>query len=159
MRAGFSYRFSDRFLVGPGFGWFTSLDGGSSFYPILMIDWDVTERLSVSTGGGLAASQGPGITISYRVNDQLRVGVSGRKESRSFRLDEGGSAPNGIGKDRGVPLVATLEYRPAPKLRINAFAGVKFAGELSLEDAGGRELVESDYELVPIFGLSLRARF
>jgi hypothetical protein len=159
VRAGFSYRFNENFMIGPGIGWFTSLGGGSNIFPILLFDWRVTDTLRISTGRGLAASQGPGLKVSYKLKDSLILGVEVRSESRSFRLDESGPAPSGIGKDKGFPLIATVGYRPSPNFRISAFAGVKFAGELKLENASGAELATSDYDLAPIFGLSLSGRF
>ena len=36
-----TWRFSPSFAIGPGLGWFSKLEGGSSVFPILAIDWDI----------------------------------------------------------------------------------------------------------------------
>lgn len=156
---GFLWRFSDSFAIGPGIGWFSEIDGGSNVFPILLIDWNITEQFNLSTGRGLGASQGPGLTLSYKVDDQFTVGLTGRYESTSFRLDDSGVAPGGIGEDKSFPLVASVQYSPWPMANLTAFAGVEFAGELKLKDANGGTVDSTDYDPAPIFGVTFSLRF
>jgi len=157
--AGFSYRFSDSLSIGPGVGVFSEIDGDTSVFPILLVDWDITDNLNLSTGGGLAATQGPGLTLSYAVTDALSVGLSGRYESVAFALDDSGPAPGGIGEDESFPVAVSVAYDLSPTLRLSAFAGAEFGGSLTLLDARGDEIAGSDYDPAPIVGLALRARF
>lgn len=59
--AGAGYRVSDRLTIGPGLGVFSELEDDTSVFPILIIDWPITDRLSLETGRGFAASRGPGL--------------------------------------------------------------------------------------------------
>jgi hypothetical protein len=157
--AGASWRFSDRFSIGPGIGWFTDIDGGSSVFPILLIDWEIVDGLTLSTGGGLGATQGPGLALDYALSNSWTVGVAGRYENTQFRLDDDGPAPDGIGEDRAFPLVATVSYSPNPGFSVSGFAGLEVGGELTLKDRNGVAVDEQDYDPAPVFGLSGRLRF
>lgn len=157
--AGAFWRVSPTLSIGPGFGWFTGLDDRDEAFPILVIDWDISDRWNLSTGQGLAASQGPGLNLSYRYSDALTLGVAGRSENVSFRLDDKGPAPDGIGEDKSYPVVATLAYSPNPGMELSAFAGVELGGTLTLRDEDGGLVDRRDYDPVPILGASVQFRF
>ena len=127
-------------------------------FPILLIDWNFGERWNLSTGRGLAASQGPGLTLGYQLSEQWRLGVAGRYEDIQFRLDENGSTPGGVGEDRALPLVFTAAWEPSRAVRIGMFAGVEFGGELTLYDAAGNTLESREYDTVPVYGATIEFR-
>ena len=149
------WRFSDKLTLGPGFGWFSKLEGGSSAFPIVLLDWKITDRLSLGTGRGLAASQGPGLSLSYALDDNWTVSGGARYEKIQFALDDN----RGIGEDSGVPLAASINYSPWPMTNVSAFAGVELGGKLELQDSSGRTLASSDYDSAPMVGLTLTTRF
>tara|TARA_R110002096_G_scaffold239687_2_gene431491 strand:- start:3842 stop:4762 length:921 start_codon:yes stop_codon:yes gene_type:complete len=159
MIAGAMWQITDKFAIGPGAGWFSQLGDDSKIFPVLLIDWQITDQLSLSTGRGLGASQGGGLTLGWKANERLSFGLSGRYEWVRFRLDNRGPAPGGIGQDVGFPLVASVEYSFGPMASISGFAGVKFAGELEIEDRNGKTLDSSDYDLAPMAGFAFRMRF
>ena len=151
--------FSPDLTIGPGIGVFSRLENGTRVFPILAIDWNITEKWSLSTGRGLAASQGPGLTLSYSFNEQWYLGLSGRYEKNEFRLRRDGAVPNGVGQDRSFPLVLSGNWQPNRNIRLNLFAGMEFAGRLKLKDEFGDTLAESDYDTAAIFGGTFEVRF
>ncbi|MEH6588593.1 MAG: hypothetical protein V7720_18735, partial [Halioglobus sp.] len=78
--AGFSWKFSETLSIGPGIGWFSDVGDDSNVFPIVLVDWQITESLSLSTGRGMAASQGPGLSLNYKVNQQWTFGWTTRNE-------------------------------------------------------------------------------
>lgn len=156
---GAAWRVSDTLTVGPGLGAITTLDDDVSVFPFLLIDWEITDRVNLSTGRGLGASRGPGLTLSYEVSESLSLGVAGRYEDVEFRLDDDGVAPGGIGRDRVMPLVATLDWNPNAGISVSAFAGMSFSGNLELKDSNGRKVEDRDYDAAPIFGASAAFTF
>lgn len=153
------WRIREGLTLGPGIGVFSRLEDGTRVFPILVIDWDISERWNLSTGRGLAASQGPGLELSYRLSDTWRFGLAGRYERVEFRLKRRGEFAGGVGQDRSIPMVLTGRWQPNRYVGVSAFAGLEFNGRLKLEDPDGERLAESDYDSAAIFGATLELRF
>lgn len=159
LMTGISWRVSDSLLIGPGIGWYSKLGGGSHVFPVLIIDWQITDRLSLTTGRGLAASQGPGLSLNYRLSDRWQLGLTGRIESARFVLDNDGSPDEAYGKDRSLPLLVSIDYEPWPMTSVGAFIGAEFDGQLSLEDEDGRKIARQAYGVAPLIGVAFSSRF
>jgi hypothetical protein len=157
--AGAAWRVSENLNIGPGFGMVTELEDSTRFFPILVIDWNITERLNLSTGRGLAASQGPGLTLSYRLRPAWSIGLSVRYEDVRFRLDSEAPVANGIGRNRSLPVVASLRWDPTRKMAFSVFAGAGFAGELETRDANGVTLEKTEYDTAPLLGATFDWKF
>lgn len=154
-----TWRLKDNLTIGPGIGIFSRLESSTKFFPILAIDWDINDRWNLSTGRGLASSQGPGLTLSYKLNDDWSFGLAGRYENQEFRLDDEGPAAGGVGRDRSMPMVFSADLTPNEKLRFSAFAGIQVAGELKLKDAMDELIEKSDYDVALLFGATFEVRF
>ncbi len=154
-----AWRISENLTIGPGFGVFSRLGNGARIFPILAIEWDISDRWNLSTGRGLAASQGPGLTLSYKLNEDWTLGVAGRYEYIEFRLDDAGAVPGGVGRDESLPLVFTATLKPSQRFSVSVFAGIEPFGTLTIMDAQGEFVDESSYDPAPIFGAALDIRF
>ncbi len=157
--AGISWKLSDSLTIGPGFGWFTEIDGGSNAFPILVIDWKITDQLTFRTGKGLAASQGPGLTLDYQLTKKWKLGLTARYERMRFALDGDSPRMGALGEDRSLPLLLVLGYSPCPMTSLNMILGAEFDGKLRLEDASGNRIAQSDFETAPVFGVSFSSKF
>ncbi len=158
--AGVAWQISESLTIGPAFGAFTQLeDSGVDFFPALLVDWDINDRWNLNTGSGIGATRGPGLTLSYALNDDFSLSLSARSEKIRFRLDDAELAPNGIGEDKSLPVVASLSYAPNPGVSLTVFAGAEFDGRLTLEDENGNEISRQSYDTAPLVGLALRLRF
>lgn len=157
--SGASYKLSDRFSIGPGFGVFSELEDSASFFPILLIDWQITDSLSLETGRGYAASRGPGLQLSWRHSPSLRLALGGRYEQQRFRLDDKGIAPDGVGEKKSIPLFALVEYGLSRNTQLTLIGGTELNPSLRLEDANGQLLNRTDMDTAPFFGANLSARF
>ena len=154
-----AWRINEDLTIGPGIGVFSRLEDGTRVFPILVIDWDISERWNLSTGRGMAASQGPGLTLSYELNPNWNFGIAGRYEKLEFRLDENGTTPGGVGRDQSIPLVATVNWEPNRIINLSIFAGVEFSGKLKLKNALDEVVGESSYDPAAIFGGTFVFRF
>ena len=157
--AGASYRFSDRLSIGPGIGVFSEIESGTDVFPILLVDWKITDTLNLETGRGLAASRGPGVTLRWTPAGDWSFGLAARYEKRRFRLDDDGPAPDGVGEDKAVPLALTATYAPGPRFRFSVVAGAEIAGNLRLETRDGDRLASEDYDPAAFAGLVVSASF
>lgn len=154
-----TWKVKENLTIGPGIGIFSRLENGTKFFPVLAIDWDINDRWNLSTGRGLASSQGPGLNLSYKLNEDWTLGVAGRYENSEFRLDDEGSAAGGIGRDQAMPLVFTANLTPTKKLSVSMFMGLEFAGKLKIKDSDGELLEESKYDPALLAGVSFNFRF
>ena len=153
------WRINEDLSIGPGVGVFSRLEGSTRFFPILAIDWNIADRWNLSTGRGLASSQGPGLTLSYKINEDWSLGVTGRYEDLEFRLDDNGVAAGGVGRDQSFPLVFMAELNHDKNINLSVFAGLEFGGKLKLRNALDILVEESKYDPAPIFGGTFEFRF
>ncbi len=157
--AAVAWRISNTLTIGPGIGVFSRLDNGSRIFPVLAIDWDISERWNLGTGSGLAASQGPGLTLGFKASEHWTITLSGRYEDLEFRLDDEGAAPGGIGRDQSFPIIVSGVLEPSPRTSFSLFTGLEFNGELKLKDSLGEVVAKSDYDPAVIIGATFALRF
>ncbi len=158
--AGLSWQVSDALRIGPAFGAFSELEGSDlNAFLALIVDWDINDLWNLSTGSGIAATQGPGVTLSYGYSDALSIGLGVRVESAEFRLDNSGLAPGGVGEDQSIPVVLSLDYAPNPGFALSGFVGAAFDGELKVDNAAGVRVSQQSYDTAPVAGLAFRLRF
>ncbi len=154
-----AWRINEDLAIGPGIGVFSRLEDSATFFPILAIDWNITDRWNLSTGRGLAASRGPGLTLGYQLNDDWNLAISGRYEDIEFRLGDDGPEAGGVGRDQSIPLVFLATLAPSPKLTLSVFTGVELGGTLKLKNAMGDVVEESSYDPAAVFGATFEFRF
>ncbi len=157
---GLAWRVSDSLTIGPALGAFSQLrDSDTNIFPALLIDWDITDRWNLGTGPTIGATQGPGLTLSYSHTDALSFSIAARYEDLEFRLNEGGVASGGVGRDTSVPLVVSVDYTPNPAVAVSLFAGAEIGGQLELFDAAGARVSQQDYDTAPIAGFAFSLQF
>lgn len=157
--AGAIYRVNESLSIGPGFGAFSEIEDNASLFPVLLIDWRLTDKLSLRTGGGFAASRGPGLQLTWKARPQWEFAFGGRYERARFRLDDEGVAPDGVAQERGFPLYVSAEYGMSKETKLRAIGGAKVGTELRLEDETGRLISETGVDTAPFLGALLEARF
>lgn len=156
---GASYEFGERLTLGPGVVVAGQLEERTQYFPVLLVNWNITEHLSLETGGGFAATAGPGLSLIYSFSDHWKAGLSGRYEKKRFRLNGEGVAENGIGEDRNVPMMANLTYFLYPGGFVSGMLGYDFSGKLSAEDSNGNLLYEKSYDSAVSAGFIVSLRF
>lgn len=154
-----SYRFNDRLSIGPGFGVLSEIEGSNDWFPILAIDWAISDTLSLRTGSGFAATQGPGLVLNWRPSERWGLALGARYEKARFRLDDQGIAPGGVGQETSVPVYLGATRSFSRHLSLSLIAGVEFGGELRLEDEKGRLIDKTDFDTAPFGGATLDLRF
>lgn len=148
--AGASYRFNKDLTIGPGLGVFSGIGGEEDFFPILLVDWAISDTVSLETGRGLAASRGPGLTLKWRPASKWEFGLAARYEKYRFRLADPGE---NIGEDKAVPVVLTAAWKWNPGVSITALAGFETSGDLTVEDSNGTRLNRLSYDSAPLAGI------
>jgi hypothetical protein len=157
--AGFSYRFGGRLTIGPGIGVITQIADNASVFPVLVINWKITDRLSLETGRGLGATLGPGLTLNWKASNKWNFSLGGRFERLRFRLDKESVAPKGVGEDSAFPLFGGVVYSFSPRSSASLVGGVELDGQLRLEDERGNRIAEENHDPAGFAGFTFRFRF
>ncbi|MFP4209408.1 MAG: hypothetical protein ACLFSC_12230 [Wenzhouxiangella sp.] len=157
--AGVNYRVSDRLRIGPGIGVFDEIEDSASVFPILLIDWQISETLSLETGSGLAATRGPGLQLNSTALEGWMLGLGARYETYRFRLDDEGAVADGVGEEKAVLAYFSANRDLAPGIRLSVLAGMELGGKLRLEDMNGGTIQTDDADPAPFVGLAFQARF
>lgn len=155
---GFAYRFGERLTLGPGIGIVSQLEDSATVFPVIIINWKITDNLSLETGRGLGATLGPGLTLNYQASKQWNFAIGGRYETLRFRLDKDGAVPNGVGEDKSFPLFASCSYSISPKTDVSLVGGIEFGGELVLEDSDGNRVKKESSDPGGFLGFTFRIR-
>ena len=157
--AGFAYRLNERLTIGPGIGIISQIEDDTSIFPVLIINWKITNTLGLETGRGIGATLGPGISLKWRMTEKWHFSLGGSYEKLRFRLDDKAETPNGIGQDTSFPVFGGVTYNLNSSARVSIIGGLELAGELQLEDHDGNELEQQDYESAIFLGFSFYFRF
>ena len=153
--AGATYTFSDRLRLGAGLGAFSEIEEDASVFPVLLVDWQVTDTLSLSTTPAITLTRGPTLNAIWRPIERWTFSLGGGYESYRFRLE----TEDRVGEEEAFPVFAAVSYEPVDDLVMSLAVGASLAGELRLDDANGNRLARDDFDAAPFLGFRLRARF
>ena len=156
---GASHRFSDELLIGAGLGVVSQIEDSNRFFPVFILDWEILDDLRLTSRTSASAVGRTGIELVYSATREWDIAIGGAYETRRFRLDSDGVAPDGVGKETGYPIWARLSYGANPNLDLNLYAGIVVGGDLSLDDSSGHQLGSEDFEPAGLFGVSASIRF
>ena len=157
--AGISYRWNERLMLGPGIGVMTQIEDNPSVFPVVLVKWRITDRLNVSTGPGLGATLGPGLFLNWKASQKWNVFLGGRIERLRFRLNDDGTAPQGVGDDRAYPVTGGAVYNFNRRIQAGLIGGVDLGGELRLEDKNGDRISSERYDPAGYIGFTITSRF
>lgn len=123
--------------------------------PQLAFSWRISERMTLGNPFPTGPAGGGGVELEYRLSDGWSLAGGAGYRMHRFRLDDEGVYGDAVAESRGAPAVARLSYASPRGLRVDAYAGVVFAGELRIEDIAGAPDISEDYDGAPtLFGVS-----
>lgn len=149
------YRFSPPLALGGGALISTRLEDSAEIIPVLSLDWDLSDRLTLS-------SRGPGITFTATLNDQWKAAIMAGYETREFRLaDSSAASPirGGVLRDHRVPVGATIAYSPCRSFTVELGAGVILWQEYLVDNNAGVRQGSSKSRPAAYVGLQARIDF
>ncbi len=153
------WQISDDFRIGVGLGVTSQLEDNAETFPIVSLDWTITDALTLRTEGGWV--QGGQAILLWGPNPAIRLSLSAGYERNRFRLDDNGPAADrdGIAEITAVPIEIGLRFG----LYENAFFDVRFGlavgGHLRVETSNGRKLYDESYDPAPRIGLNVTLPF
>jgi hypothetical protein len=146
---GATYAFSKQLVVGAGMGVITEIEDNPFVYPIIILNWQFTEKTYLTSRAGPAGVAAAGVELVHRLGEGWEVGIGARYEYRRFRLDDTGVAPAGVGEETNFPAWIRLSYRFAECFNLDFYAGMAFFGRLGTDDDQGNVLARTSYDPAP----------
>jgi hypothetical protein len=150
---GIRYALSERAFLSLGTVVVSQLEDGVLVYPLLGIDWRITDQFRLTNAGRL------GITAAYDASEQLTFSVGASYDRREFRLRDSGPVPDGVGRDQRVPIAASVTYRPTPQISIEVAGGAYLLQSYRLSDADNNRLADIDARPTPFVWIQGGYRF
>jgi hypothetical protein len=161
---GASCRISDTLILGGGVGVLSQIEDDLAYFPIIIVDWKITDTLRLVNAGSAAgttiSSRATGVELVWDINPKAELALGVAYDSRRFRLaDDNPVAPDGVGEETNIPMWIRASYQVNDTLGVDAWGGLAFGGEVTLEDRGGNRIARDDAAATPIVGVALRLRF
>lgn len=153
------WQITDNFRVGVGIGVTSQLEDDAETFPIVSLDWQITDALQFQTEGSWL--QGGNAVLLWGANQSIRLTFSAGYERDRFRMDDNGfqTDRNGIGEVTAVPLDIGLRFRLYEAAFFDFRLGLAVAGRLRVENNNGRKLYDHSYDPAPRIGLALTLPF
>jgi hypothetical protein len=156
---GFTVKASRDLTIGGGVAVLSQLDDNARIIPIFVLDWAITNDMSLRTTSAAAVSNRNGLELVWDVSRDWELAVGAAYEFSRFRLDDGGPVPAGVGENTSTPLWFRARYMPSKTISIDMLAGFTLGGELQMDDFNGITQVKSDYNTGFFLGAFASFRF
>ena len=156
---GAAWAFSRSLVIGGGLGVRTQLEDDVLFYPVVVAEWQISDRLSLSTRLTTGWANQSGAELVYALDDTIDVGLSAVFDYQRFRLSDDAPAAGGVGVTEALPVTVFLSCNLSERFSLTAFAGATVYGRLKTVDAGGNDTWASDQDAAPVLGLQGTIRF
>jgi hypothetical protein len=145
--------YSPALVVGFGLGVFRQIDD-TKYFPFLIVNWQINDKLRLSNPLPAGPAGGAGLELVYALDQGWELAGGAAYRDYRFRLNADAAAPDGIGRNTGVPVFARLTRKFGPAGRIDFYAGLVADGRLRLLDTNGETLRSADYGTAPLLGIT-----
>lgn len=151
-------RYANGNLIGLGLGAFDRIEE-TAFIPFPIVSWRFGQRWQLRNPLAAGPTGPAGLELDYLFDNGWTLGIGATYRKVRFRLSDSGPTPNGVGEFAGVPIFLRASNTFAGTYTLNLYAGVVAGGQLLVEDPSGNELRKEDFELAPLVGFNVTARF
>lgn len=155
---GVQWRPNDRLSIGLGVLGINVLAEDFLIQPVVVIDWRINDAWRFTTQSW--TSRGGRLSLIYSFLDDWDVSLSAGRERERFRIDRGpGGIGDGVGEESSLPVTLAVGHTLRNGVRVEAYGGGVFAGELRVEDERGNNVAVSDFDQSFYFGAALTLPF
>lgn len=151
-----AYKFTDDLTVGFGVTARSQLEDNAFVFPLITFDWKFAEHWRMSSNPSVSRRL---YSITYSPNDQWAFSFGGGYQTMDFRLDDGDSTPNGVGRIARIPIGAEVSWNPSKQLSIGVYGGAFVWQEYTLDDQNGDRVLRDQADIAPFLGAQVEWRF
>ncbi|MCH2139424.1 MAG: hypothetical protein MK100_00140 [Phycisphaerales bacterium] len=156
---GAAYAFSRSLVLGGGLGVRSQLEDSALFYPIVVVEWQITDRLALSTQLTTGWANRTGAELVYEVEDGIDVGLAAVFDYQRFRLNSDAPGAGGVGTTEALPVTLFISFELDKRASVTGFVGATVYGRLKRIDANGTDQWTSDQDPAPVLGIQGTIRF
>jgi hypothetical protein len=153
-----SRSFGSKLTLGFGAAAFSELEQVTVF-PLLVVDWRITDRLSLANPFRPGPTGPAGLELSYLLGDGWDASVGAAYRSERFRLADSGLFADGIGESKSIPVWGRISRTVNQHLKLDFYGGAMVGGKVSIDDSNGNRLSSDDYDSAPFMALAVSGRF
>lgn len=153
---GATYEVDEGLQLGLGLGIFSEIEDDTTFFPLITVDWRITDDLTLTTR---TETGGAGLELTGPITEDFSWGVGFRYDRRRFRLNDEGPQPEGVGEFESFPVYVRGRWQASPQLQLDAFLGTSVDGNLDIENEDGQFIDRASYPYALVFGARLTYRF
>jgi hypothetical protein len=151
-------RFAGGNVLGLGVAAFDRIEE-TSIFPFPIVNWRFNERWRLINPLAAGPTGPAGLELDYLLDNGWELGVGAAWRRARYRLSEGGPVANGVGQISGLPVYLRASREFAKTYTFSLYGGVVAGGELRVEDSSGNLVREEDFDISPIVGFNVTARF
>lgn len=156
---GLIHVYSDTLVLGGGLGIIERLEDDARFFPVIVVDWQLSENLKLKSDLVTRYGSRTGVELVWTPRNDWTLGAGLSYDYSRFRLDNVGTAPKGVGEATSLPLTLRATYHPSQNVDITILGGFVLRGDLSVYDTAGSTLDAEEYDSAGTIGLLARIRF
>ncbi|MCH2142735.1 MAG: hypothetical protein MK077_07050 [Phycisphaerales bacterium] len=156
---GAAWAFSKELVLGGGVGIRSRILDDPLWFPIVVVEWQITERLRLSSRLTSGWANRSGAELIYELSDNLDVGVAAVYDYQRFRLSDDAPISGGAGTSETLPVAAFISYNVSERFSLTAFAGATVYGRLTGTTQARNETFASDFDPAPVLGIQGTIRF
>lgn len=156
---GAAWAFSKDLVLGGGVGLRSRILDDPLWFPIVVVEWQIAERLRLSTRLTSGWANRSGAELIYEISDNLDVGVAAVYDYQRFRLSDDAPISGGAGTTEALPIAAFVSYNVTEQFSVTAFAGATVYGRLTGTTQARNETFATDYDPAPVLGIQGTIRF
>lgn len=150
--------FADGNVLGLGVGVFDRIEE-TKLFPFPIVNWRFGRNWRLINPLAAGPTGPAGLELDYEFHNGWTVGAGLASRQARFRLSASGPVANGIGEIRGVPVFLRASRSFDRNVTLNAYVGAVANGELRVEDSSKNLLRKEEFDLAPLIGFNVTARF
>jgi hypothetical protein len=152
-------KFSEDLTIGLGTGVFRQTTDKTKIFPYLLINWKITDKLTLNNPLPAGPSGGAGLELSYALADKWSLAGGAAYRSYRFRLSNSNYTPNGIGQNSFIPIFTRLSYAIDKSSSADLYLAANTGGKLSVTNSSGTKSYRTNYQTDVAVAISVTKRF
>jgi hypothetical protein len=149
-----TYKFNDDLTFGGGVLLISEIEKTLAAFPVFIVNWRINDFWTIRNNLAPFGGHGGGIEAVWNISDEWDVAFGAQYQWRQFKLDDTGSAPNGVGEDLSVPFYVNARWNATSNVTVSMAVGVSVAGEFELQNSSGDTILDENFDPTAIFALS-----